>query len=216
MFHGQPQFMCISSEVVSSVEFTFSITNTIRLKAPYESNCLDYTSLGYIDRSHFVETCYANKTIETIDRWPFFLETSSHKFKNIDSIHFAKMKQDNHPYYYFDCSESSNQANCNYTQFEIKLNQVNFCHLNVKFNQSILKDYLIKNLTDLLKQQETNEKSPFFSQIERDHKKNELLLIRQRKLMESNSCDLKQFLIVVQFTDDYITDLEYAGLVEVW
>lgn len=46
MYHGQPQFMCISSEVVTSVEFTFSITDIFRLPPPYESNCLDYKALG--------------------------------------------------------------------------------------------------------------------------------------------------------------------------
>lgn len=76
--------------------------------------------------------------------------------------------------------------------------------------------YLIKNITDIWKEVDNSDRSPFISQLDRDDRKNELLLIRQRKLMESNSCKIRRFLIVVQFNDDYTTQLNYVSMVQFW
>ena len=193
--------MCVSTEVVNSVELTFSQQNIYRKPPPYESKCFDYSTLGYKDRGHYVETCFANQTLENIDRFPFFLETSDNKFANIDAYHFARFHQDNHNQYYFNCSDSQNRPNCNYTQYEIHLNHINFCDKKKPIDRSA-DDYLLKNLTEAM-HAEIIERTPLDAHIAKDDKKNQILLQREQKLMESNSCKLQRFLIIIQFTDEY-------------
>lgn len=194
--------MCISTEVVNSMEFTFSQQNIYRKEAPYESNCFDYSSLGYKDRGHYVETCYANMTLKNINRFPFFLETSDNmKIPNIDLHRFAAKDQDNHVQYYTNCSDQQNRPNCNYTQYEIHLNQINFCDRNKRIDP-LADQHLLMNLTEAL-HTEIIERTQLLSHIAKDDKKNQLLLQRERKFMQSNSCDLKNFLMVIQFTDEY-------------
>lgn len=204
--------MCISTEVVNSVEFTFSQQNIYRLKAPYESNCFDYPSLGYKDRGHYVEVCYANLTLEQIGRFPFFLETSDNKLANIDAQRFARHLQDDHSQYYFNCSDQQSRPNCNYTQYEIHLNQINFCDKDKSIDPSA-HNYLLSNLTDAL-QAEIIERTQLLGHIAKDDKKNQILIQREKKLMESNSCQLKHFLMIIQFTDEYVTELVYDEMIQ--
>lgn len=204
--------MCVSTEVVNSVEFTFSQKNIYRLKPPYESKCFDYASLGYKDRGHYVETCYGNMTLEQIGRFPFFLETNDNKFANIDALRFAGPYQENHGQYYFNCSDSQNRPNCNYTQYEIRLNQINFCDKDKDIDPSA-HDYLLSNLTEAMNT-EIVERTPLLSHMANDDKKNQILMQREKKLMESNSCLLKHFLMVIQFTDEYVTELVYEEMIQ--